>query len=133
MYSEDAFDQSFLSIEGRQKENYFIRLIKILLGQYHLPIVMDTDSENIAKGDKKKTRSIIRLLHRTFQRKRPFLNTKETQKESFFMLNSGFDVFILFNRLLEVPNIRSVLENSILPECIRNGDTFCNYMYAYII
>ncbi|KAF0687294.1 Aste57867_20960 [Aphanomyces stellatus] len=111
-YTEAAFDAELLSPEGRQRDNYIVRMIKIVLGQAHLP-PKETDAPSfdektlMAAGPSKAS-----TLTSPF-----FIPSSMTKDDasSCIMLNAGFNIFILFHRLLEVPGIGIVLQSSIVP------------------
>ncbi|RHY03631.1 hypothetical protein DYB36_007392 [Aphanomyces astaci] len=110
-YTEAAFDPDLLSVEGRQRDNYIVRLIKITLGQAHVP---PTEPQTPSTGPDKP--SAHDENGPTATPRLGSLMLSSSPPPSFqFMLNAGFNIYILFHRLLEVPGVGHVLRSSLLP------------------
>ncbi|ETV83093.1 hypothetical protein, variant 2 [Aphanomyces astaci] len=110
-YTEAAFDPDLLSVEGRQRDNYIVRLIKITLGQAHVP---PTEPQTPTTGPDKP--SAHDENGPTATPRLGSLMLSSSPPPSFqFMLNAGFNIYILFHRLLEVPGVGHVLRSSLLP------------------
>ncbi|ETW10527.1 hypothetical protein, variant 1 [Aphanomyces invadans] len=114
-YTEAAFDPDLLSAEGRQRDNYVVRLIKITLGQAHIP---PADATPATSASPSAATSTTERADDTGFPRNPLLGALlpgPTSPPMQFMLNAGFNIYILFHRLLEVPAVAHILRSSLIP------------------
>ncbi|RHY28978.1 hypothetical protein DYB32_005561 [Aphanomyces invadans] len=98
-----------------QRDNYVVRLIKITLGQAHIP---PADATPATSASPSAATSTTERADDTGFPGNPLLGallSGPTSPPMQFMLNAGFNMYILFHRLLEVPAVAHILRSSLIP------------------